>query len=76
MKTADKEEFDNTEYEKKYYEKGFGYVAGVDEVGRGPLAGPVVCAAVIMPKGEFIDGVDDSKRLSAKCAYSPILLSA
>ena len=66
VKTADKEEFDNTEYEKKYYEKGFGYVAGVDEVGRGPLAGPVVCAAVIMPKGEFIDGVDDSKRLSAK----------
>ena len=46
--------------------EGFCFVAGVDEVGRGPLAGPVVCAAVIMPAHEVIDGIDDSKKLSAK----------
>lgn len=59
---------DKLEYERKYLEKGMKYVAGVDEVGRGPLAGPVVCASVIMPlDGEsIIDGVDDSKKLSAK----------
>lgn len=45
---------------------GFPLVCGVDEVGRGPLAGPVVCAAVIMPAHEVIDGIDDSKKLSAK----------
>jgi ribonuclease HII len=43
---------------------GTGLIAGVDEAGRGPLAGPVVAAAVIMPPGRFIAGVDDSKRLS------------
>lgn len=42
------------------------YVCGVDEVGRGPLAGPVVCAAVIMPLDDLIEGVDDSKKLTAK----------
>ena len=49
-------------------EKGYKYIAGVDEVGRGPLAGPVVCAAVIMPLEDaaIIEGVDDSKKLSAK----------
>ena len=41
-------------------------MCGVDEVGRGPLAGPVVCAAVIMPLDDIIEGVDDSKKLSAK----------
>ncbi len=49
-----------------YYEKGYEYIAGVDEVGRGPLAGPVCAAAVILPKGMIIDGVNDSKRLSEK----------
>ncbi len=53
-------------YERKYLEKGCKYIAGVDEVGRGPLAGPVVCCAVIMPLNELIDGVDDSKKLSEK----------
>lgn len=55
-------------YEYEFLSQGMKYVAGVDEVGRGPLAGPVVCAAVIMPLGEedIIDGVDDSKKLSAK----------
>ena len=42
------------------------YIAGVDEVGRGPLAGPVVCCAVIMPTDDLIAGVTDSKKLSAK----------
>lgn len=49
-----------------YYEKGYEYIAGVDEVGRGPLAGPVCAAAVILPKGMIIDGVNDSKKLSEK----------
>lgn len=55
-------------YEREYFLKGYTAVAGVDEVGRGPLAGPVVCAAVIMPLEEEkrILGVDDSKKLSAK----------
>ena len=57
---------DKFEYERKHYDLGANYVAGVDEVGRGPLAGPVVCCAVIMPKEDFIDGVDDSKKLSEK----------
>ena len=56
----------NTDYERKYLSKGYRYVAGVDEVGRGPLAGPVVCAAVIMPTDDLIDGVKDSKKLSEK----------
>lgn len=59
---------DNPTYELEYAAKGFHAVAGVDEVGRGPLAGPVVCAAVILPLDEElrISGVDDSKKLSAK----------
>jgi len=48
------------------WERGMRYVAGVDEVGRGPLAGPVVAAAVIFPEGCWIPGVDDSKRLTAE----------
>lgn len=54
------------EYEKLARDLGFRLIAGVDEVGRGPLAGPVVCCAVIMPLDEPIEGVDDSKKLSAK----------
>ena len=57
---------DKLEYERELIAKGYKYVCGVDEVGRGPLAGPVVCAAVIMPLDKLIDGVDDSKKLSAK----------
>lgn len=52
--------------EKELYLQGYKLIAGCDEVGRGPLAGPVVCCAVIMPEGLIIDGVDDSKKLSAK----------
>lgn len=54
------------EYENKYYEKGAQFIAGIDEVGRGPLAGPVMAAAVILPKGCRIEGLNDSKQLSAK----------
>ena len=57
---------DKLSYERKHIEKGLKLVAGVDEVGRGPLAGPVVCASVIMPLDDIIDGVDDSKKLSEK----------
>ena len=55
-------------FERALQAKGVKYIAGVDEVGRGPLAGPVVCAAVIMPLDEasIIEGIDDSKKLSAK----------
>jgi ribonuclease HII len=56
------------QYERALLAQGLQYIAGVDEVGRGPLAGPVVCAAVIMPLDEenIIVGIDDSKKLSAK----------
>ena len=52
--------------ERELISDGAKYICGVDEVGRGPLAGPVVCAAVIMPLDDVITGVDDSKKLSAK----------
>lgn len=57
---------DKLEYERQLLEKGYKYICGVDEVGRGPLAGPVVCTAVIMPLDDIIEGVDDSKKVSAK----------
>jgi ribonuclease HII len=52
-------------YEKEAYNRGYLYVAGIDEAGRGPLAGPVVAACVLLPKGCLIEGVNDSKKLSA-----------
>jgi ribonuclease HII len=55
---------DTLSYEKAAYGKGFLFVAGIDEAGRGPLAGPVTAAAVILPPGLLIKGVDDSKKLS------------
>jgi ribonuclease HII len=54
------------EYEDALYEKGVTLIAGTDEAGRGPLAGPVVAAAVILRKGAKIEGVDDSKKLTDK----------
>lgn len=57
---------DKLKYERELIISGYKTVAGVDEVGRGPLAGPVVCCAVIMPLDNIIDGVDDSKKLSEK----------
>lgn len=54
------------EFEKEALLKGYKAVCGVDEAGRGPLAGPVCAAAVILPEGVIIDGVNDSKKLSEK----------
>jgi len=54
------------EIENDLNEKGMEYIAGIDEAGRGPLAGPVVVASVIMPKDSFIEGVNDSKKVSEK----------
>ena len=53
-------------YELTAKEKGFSFVCGVDEAGRGPLAGPVCAAAVILPKNTVIEGLNDSKKLSEK----------
>lgn len=54
------------EYENKLYDAGINYIAGVDEVGRGPLVGPAVASAVILPKGFFHKDIKDSKKLSEK----------
>lgn len=56
------------DYEKDLLDKNFKLIAGVDEAGRGPLAGPVVCACVIMPlnEGKILDGINDSKKLTEK----------
>ena len=54
----------NREYEEKY--SNLNYICGGDEVGRGPLVGPVVASAVILPKNYFIEGLTDSKKLSKK----------
>ena len=56
----------NFDFEKKYWEAGFDNIAGVDEAGRGCLAGPVIAAAVILPKNIIIPKLDDSKKLSSK----------
>lgn len=54
------------EYENKLYNLGINNIGGVDEVGRGPLIGPVVAACVVLPKGFVLDGLTDSKKLSEK----------
>lgn len=64
MKT--KAEKDWLLYEKEAQNSGYNIVCGVDEAGRGPLAGPVFAAAVILPQGLVIEGIDDSKKLSEK----------
>ena len=53
-------------YEKEAMAKGYHHICGVDEAGRGPLAGPVCAAAVILPEGCIIEGVNDSKKLTEK----------
>lgn len=55
---------DRYEHQRRAEEKGFRAVCGIDEAGRGPLAGPVCAAAVILPSGFEIEGLDDSKKLS------------
>ena len=54
------------EYENELYSKGVNYIAGIDEVGRGPLVGPVVTAAVILPKDFYDERINDSKKLTEK----------
>ena len=54
------------EIDKSYFKEGYNYICGIDEAGRGPLAGPVVVAAVIMPKDSMIEGVNDSKKVYEK----------
>ncbi len=54
------------EYENAALNSGFEVVCGIDEAGRGPLAGPVYAAAVILPKGHIVEGVNDSKKISEK----------
>lgn len=53
-------------YEKELYSKGIKYIGGVDEVGRGPLIGPVVAACVVLPKNFYLEGLTDSKKVSEK----------
>ena len=57
---------DNYYFERKLREKGINFIAGVDEVGRGPLVGPVVAACVVLPKNFNLEGLTDSKKLSEK----------
>ena len=61
-----KEIIDNYKYERELNKKGINLIAGVDEVGRGPLIGPVVAATVILPKNYKLEGLTDSKKLSEK----------
>ena len=69
-KLTDEEEIERVkamyEIENRLREKGYKFIAGVDEAGRGPLAGPVYAAAVILPEGCIIKGINDSKKLSEK----------
>jgi ribonuclease HII len=67
MKEKEVERLTNLkEIEKDLHQKGINYIAGIDEAGRGPLAGPVVVASVIMPEDSMIEGVNDSKKVSEK----------
>ena len=54
------------EYEEKYYQAGYDYIIGLDEAGRGPMAGELVVAGVVFPKGFYDERINDSKQLSAK----------
>lgn len=63
-----------TKYERALYKQGYARLAGIDEAGRGPLAGPVIAAACVLPKGALICGIDDSKKLTA--AERDVLFSA
>lgn len=66
MKVSTKNNVNLYQYEEQLEDLGIKYIAGVDEVGRGPLAGPVVVAAVILPLNLRIKGINDSKKLSLK----------
>ena len=67
MKEKELERLTNLkEHENELHKKGFKNICGIDEAGRGPLAGPVVIASVIMPEDSMIEGVNDSKKVSEK----------
>lgn len=66
MTKKELEEIDNYKYERELRKKGITLIAGVDEVGRGPLVGPVVAACCILPETFNLDGLTDSKKLSEK----------
>ena len=67
MKEKEQERLINLkEMEKELHQKGFQKICGIDEAGRGPLAGPVVIAGVIMPQDSMIEGINDSKKVSEK----------
>ena len=66
MSKSEKESVDMFAFEREYIQQGFKNICGVDEAGRGPLAGPVCAAAVIFPEGVVVEGVNDSKKLSPK----------
>ena len=63
MKNNDKDMY---AFENELYQEGYKYICGCDEVGRGPMAGPLVTASVILDRNVHIDGLDDSKKLSPK----------
>lgn len=64
--TTKLDKIDNREYEKELIKKGIKFIAGVDEVGRGPLVGPVVTACVVLPSNFELEGLTDSKKINAK----------
>ena len=72
----EKEKIDLYKYEKELWKKGYEFIAGCDEAGRGPLFGPVVCASVILPKDFVLEGLNDSKKLTEKKreSYYPIIM--
>ena len=55
------------EFENNLYKTGLKYIAGIDEAGRGPLAGPVVVGIAIMEPNSFIEGINDSKKIAENC---------
>ena len=61
-----KTEIDTLIFEKEYLSKGFSLIAGIDEAGRGPLAGPVTCACCMPDLKNIISGIDDSKKVTPK----------
>jgi ribonuclease HII len=62
--------YEMTAFEREYTNAGYKYIGGADEVGRGPLAGPVVACIVILPEGFTYPGINDSKKVSAKLRAS------
>ena len=67
MKEKEEERLNNLKkYEENLYNEGLKYICGIDEAGRGPLAGPVVVGAVVMPRDSKLEFMNDSKKVTAK----------